>query len=212
MCCWLDNLAEVAISRANWQAQLEACDFEDGSDEYKVWQVICSEVTTDKQWCAFLDALGNAYPLAQLGVQDCPCDECEDWEHTIDFTASNGSFTASPANRALWTNGAGWGRGTALNYAVQMLSPTYASFVLKGVKVTLSSALVGRRLGQFRVPNVSGTVYDVTVPSGATEFTIMLPSQRETTTLWVGVDTYNTTYNGKITTLTIYGCGYNPFI
>jgi len=212
LCCWLDNLYDVAISRANWQAQLEACDFESGSDEYKVWQVLCSEVTTDKQWCAFLDALGNAYPLAELGVQDCPCEECEDWTYKIDFRAGNQSFSASPANRATHTANQGWGHGTALNYVVQIQSPTYSSFVMKGITLEISIPAVGRKLCQYRIPDVNGTVYDGTFVGNELTHTIMLPTQRETIKFWIGVDCYSTHWDGYIRSVTVFGCGYNPFI
>lgn len=76
-CCWYNELLDTAITKANWASTLAACEFDDGSNELLIQSVISSELGYDKQWVSFLDALGNAYPIAQAGAQDCPCTSCE---------------------------------------------------------------------------------------------------------------------------------------
>jgi hypothetical protein len=211
ICDWFDALQGTAISKANWASTLSGLTYDGGTNEYLIWQILDSETSYDKQWVSFCDALGNAWALASAGVSECPCDECEPWEHEIDFTAADGDFTAF-YSRGIWESGYGWKRGTGLAYAIQLDSTTYTQFRCTGIKVEVSVGLTGRRLGQFRIPDASGTSYDVTVPSGETEWTITIPGDgRDMTTMWFGLDTYNNTYNGYITKLTFYGCGYNPF-
>ncbi len=84
ICDWLANLEGVAINKTNWAAMLNALSYDPGADEHLIWQVLASEVTYDKQWVAFLDAIGNAWPIAESGIQDCPCDDCTTaWTHVF---------------------------------------------------------------------------------------------------------------------------------
>lgn len=89
LCCWYDNLLNQAISRANWASAMALCDFDEGTDQFKIWQVLSSELNNDKQWTSFIDPLGNAYLQALAGVSDCPCTSCAtDWTH--EFLNGNG--------------------------------------------------------------------------------------------------------------------------
>lgn len=82
VCCWYEELKGVAISKSAWGVALATCVFEDGSDERLIQSVIASELGYDKQWVSFLDVLGDSWPLAQAGVVDCSCGDCEmDWSH-----------------------------------------------------------------------------------------------------------------------------------
>jgi len=212
LCCWLDGLIGEPISRVNWASALASCQYE-GGHEYLIQQVLASETAYDKQWVSFLDALGNAFPIAQAGVSDCPCEECEYWDYTFNFTVGDGGFSPSPANRAAWQNGLGWGRGSALPYTVQIQSDDYNEFKITAIEVTVSTALTGRRYGQFRVPDVNGVAYDIVVDPGVTTWRIEFGEAGITLeSFWFGLDTYNTTYDGYITALKIEGCNYNPFI
>lgn len=84
ICDWLGGLEGTAIDRANWAAALSGLTYDPGTDEYMIWQVLSSEVPYDKQWVAFLDAIGNAWPIAESGIQDCVCDSCEtEWTHVF---------------------------------------------------------------------------------------------------------------------------------
>lgn len=213
ICDWFDALQGVAISRANWASALTGLSYDLGTDEALILQVLSSEVTYDKQWCAFLDALGNAWLIAEAGVQDCPCDNCEPWEYKIDFTAGNQSFSSSPtSNRAVWNSGLGWSHGTLNNWVVQIISPTYSEFKLQAVKLEISIPSTGLRRCQFRVPTAYGTAYDETWGVTELEHTITLPGDGILLTqFWASVDNYNVHWDGFFESITLYGCGYNPF-
>jgi len=107
LCDWLASLEGVAINKANWGSTLAALVYDGGTDEYLIWQVLSSETGYDKQWVAFLDAIGNAWPIAEAGMQDCVCDDCTaDW--TREFL--NGSDSAGD-----WVVQSGWGTYDAAN-------------------------------------------------------------------------------------------------
>lgn len=100
ICDWLAALEGVAINKANWGAALTALVYDGGTDEYLIWQILSSEISYDKQWVAFLDAIGNAWPIAESGIQNCPCDDCTtDWTQVfLDGEGGEEWWYVAPAN------------------------------------------------------------------------------------------------------------------
>lgn len=70
-CCMADTLTGLAITSANFETCLDSCDFLSGSNSELSRQVIASDLDKFVNWLTFINALGNAYDLAQIGVSDC---------------------------------------------------------------------------------------------------------------------------------------------
>lgn len=144
---------------------------------------------------------------------DCP----EFWEHTIDFTASNGGFEAfvnEGIPRALWVDGSGWGRagtGDAVQMAnIQIQRAGLSSFNIQLMRITCTEAPT---LGyQFRMNDVSGGAYaSGLVGAGNTTHDITLDNTG--TGMWLNAaDNDGENMSGFMTTLYMTGTGTNPFL
>lgn len=107
-CCMLDALNGTAITMANFETCLDACAFAGGTDEYLITELVMSDLDKLDNWLSFINQIGNSYPLAQIGVYDCPC--TEDWESIVDFTVDDYGFvfqTTSGNPVGSWSNGVG---------------------------------------------------------------------------------------------------------
>lgn len=213
ICDWFDALQGVAITSSNWSSAMVGLSYDGGTHEFLIWQILCSEVGLEKQWVSFLDALGNAWLIAAAGVQDCPCGTCEPWDYEIDFKSGTQSFVGSPTtNRAVWEAGKGWKHGAFNNWLIQLISPVYSAFTLQAVTLKISIPATGLKRCQFRVPDAYGTSYDSAWQGSELEHTITLPGDGiSLTRFWTGTDNWNVQWEGYLESVTLHGCGYNPF-
>ena len=92
ICCMYDALRGTAINHANFQTSLDSCGFTGGSNSAILRDILAADLPEEKNYLSFLDALGNSYPLAQSGVEDCPCGG--DWMLDMDLTADGWGFEA----------------------------------------------------------------------------------------------------------------------
>jgi hypothetical protein len=80
-CCMFDYLKGKVINQANFGLACTDC-IDPGSPQGQLAQEIAYGLSAN--YLSFLDALGNAYLLAQAGVNDCPC--VDEWCFAYDFT------------------------------------------------------------------------------------------------------------------------------
>lgn len=87
ICCMTEALEDDPITQINWIGSLQGCGFTGGSNSEILRGLIEGDLYEEGNWVLFLDKLGDATPLAQVGVVDCPCDECtftQDFEELPD--------------------------------------------------------------------------------------------------------------------------------
>lgn len=73
VCDWKDALDGIAITPSNWNNKLAGLSYTPGTDEYLIQEVIVTDTSLLSNFLSFVNALGNGYELAQLGVSICPC-------------------------------------------------------------------------------------------------------------------------------------------
>lgn len=73
ICCMNVALNNAAVSQANFISSLDNCNFTVGSNEAIIRDIIASDLNQLANWLSFLNSLGDAYVLAQLGTSICPC-------------------------------------------------------------------------------------------------------------------------------------------
>ncbi len=112
ICCMVDGLTGATITHANFQASLGGCGFTPGTNEAIIRDLIASDLSDLGNWTVFLNALGDAWILAQAGVEDCPACGDGTWSVTYDFTVTNGGFArfslAPRTDTGIWVSGTGW--------------------------------------------------------------------------------------------------------
>lgn len=75
ICDWRESLEGVAISASNWNDEICALSYTIDTDEWYIQELLCSDTALLSNFLSFVDALGNGYELAQIGVEICPCEE-----------------------------------------------------------------------------------------------------------------------------------------
>lgn len=76
VCCMFDYLKGKAITPGIFSQALDTCPFVEGEHNYRVMEIVRSDLGQERNWLVFLDGLGRSFDLAQAGVSDCPCDDC----------------------------------------------------------------------------------------------------------------------------------------
>lgn len=95
VCCMFNGLNGLSITQANFEIALSACAFVEGSNQAIVRDIVASDLSQDKNWYSFLNALGNSYNLMQAGVDFvCPCIPTPPtFSHTFVFEATTDGWT-----------------------------------------------------------------------------------------------------------------------
>jgi hypothetical protein len=73
ICDWKNALQGVAITPPNWNNELAGLTYTAGTDEYIIQEVMVTDTSLLANFLSFVNALGNGYKLAQLGISICPC-------------------------------------------------------------------------------------------------------------------------------------------
>lgn len=84
ICCMFTYLQGKGINHTEFQNSLSACGFSGGTNAAILRDILAADLPEEKNYLSFLEALGTAYPLAQAGVEDCPCGG--DWLLDMDLT------------------------------------------------------------------------------------------------------------------------------
>lgn len=114
VCCMFNGLYGQAVNQSNFISSLDACGFEIGSNAAILRDLVASDLSQDKNWYSFLNALGNSWLYLNAGADfDCDCVPVDTWSHYFDFEVSNGGFVrvttgVGSGTAGVWTSGVGW--------------------------------------------------------------------------------------------------------
>jgi hypothetical protein len=77
ICCMNDGLLSVAVSQAGFEASLDSCGFDVGSNQQIVSDIVSADLDNFKNWLSFLNVLGDSYQyINEYGVNyTCPCND-----------------------------------------------------------------------------------------------------------------------------------------
>lgn len=89
VCCMLSALTDKVVSDVNFETALDNCNFQVGSNEAIIRDIIASDLDQWGNYLSFLNSLGDAYTLSQAGVTVCPCTFPMD-DFTITWDALSG--------------------------------------------------------------------------------------------------------------------------
>jgi hypothetical protein len=92
VCCIFEALNGASITNANWLTCLDDCNFEVGTNQAIIRDIIASDLDQFNNWLTFINQVGNSYVLAQAGVSDCPCEDVS-WVWNSDFANSANIWT-----------------------------------------------------------------------------------------------------------------------
>lgn len=234
-CCMNSTLSGLAITQANFETCLDGCSFGVGTNAEIARSIIASDIGVFKNWLSFINTLGNAYDLAQIGIKDCPCESA--WTHTFDFTVGDGDFVRySPPNKGFlmgqYVASTGWqALGSqfdnsptqyrrAVAIELEWSTPTTLTEIsvtynyTKGSFVTSATALgiimVLNGVNQSAGAETSGVITNGTAKVKTLTATVTANKVRFN----ISTSAQNTaSYSGAglITSMTVKGIGYNPF-
>jgi hypothetical protein len=173
VCCMIAGLDGLAVNQANFETAFDSCGFTVGTNEAIIRDIIASDIDQWNNYLSFLNALGDAYVLAQAGVVSCP--DC-----TLEVIRLNGNGNAQCAV-LIWgaappydtpigyydipTDSYVGGQSTGQDYALLNVTYTFPSAVtIKNV--SLSSSLSVTR-------DLAGSSFELLV-DGVQQFTELL--------------------------------------
>jgi hypothetical protein len=93
VCCIFEALNGASITNANWLTCLDDCNFEVGTNQAIIRDIIASDLDQFNNWLTFINQVGNSYVLVQAGVSDCPCEDVS-WVWNSDFATSQNIWQA----------------------------------------------------------------------------------------------------------------------
>lgn len=234
-CCMNSTLSGLAITQANFETCLDGCSFGVGTNAEIARSIIASDIGAFKNWLSFINALGDAYDLAQIGIKDCPCEG--EWEETFDFTIGDGDFViwSPPANAnvfGVYDSGIGWNdtdhiwtsSPTQYRRAVAIKREWSPSTTIREISMTFdltkgtySSAVTAiTATMQLNGVNQASVSVSSNVATNGTDKVQVLTSTVTANGILFHVSTSARTsalYNGStlIKSVTVKGTGYNPF-
>lgn len=96
-CCMRDGIEGLAITEANFNAALDAaCSVPLSPAGDAVHLFVKETLQNQKNYLAFVKALGAFNDVAETGIIECACDQPSTWCHEFDFTLTDGGFTQIP--------------------------------------------------------------------------------------------------------------------
>jgi len=87
ICDWRTALEGVAINATNWTNAIQGLSYPLLSDLWRIQQLLSEDTQLLSNFLSFVNALGNGYELAQLGIEICACG-CSPVTEFWDFTSS----------------------------------------------------------------------------------------------------------------------------
>lgn len=219
-CCMYSGLQGGAVSQAVFETALDSCGFTAGTNEAIVRDLIADTIDELPNYLAFLDAAGNAYGLAALGVGSCVCDE---WNFLIDDFGSVPNVIASGIVDSMGTIIAGeiegndGGPGAAVQ--AQWFFEMAAEF--RVTKVVLIYSCTGRSESDSNVKvqigggAVDATFIDVDIPAEGASVDITGEDDGTGDEMLLHFNTgLSPGEAGQVTieSLEVFGTGFNPFV
>jgi len=214
-CCMFTNLSGLAVNQANFSVALDSCAGLD-AECVPLANLIQTTLADEKNWLAFVSKMGSFFEAATQDLADCSCG-LDTWEHTFDFTVSDGGWIDDPARpdfNAFYTPGVGWqvnhvNPGASFGIALAMTKDaTFTDFCLvrTGPSV-VNRVMVVEPMGSPDVDCISVSQPVDTCQNTPFVCTLLFASQGlkcVSTSLTNGLGTWSS--------LTLKGTGINPFI
>lgn len=115
ICDWKNQLLSLSITASNWTDEIQGLSYTSETDEWYIQQLLASDTQLLSNFLSFVNSLGDAYELAQIGVFICPC-EVWVWETTFAEDENIWSpFNNVGEDEAIWTDGVGYESADAKN-------------------------------------------------------------------------------------------------
>lgn len=219
-CCMYHGLQGGAVTQAVFETALDSCGFTGGTNEAIVRDLVAAEIDELANYLAFLDAAGNAYGQAAIGVGNCVCDQ---WSYLIDDFGAVPNVIASGIVDSMGViiggeiegNDAGpgtavqaqWFMEHAAQYRVTKLILIYSS---TGISDVDSNVTV-----QLGSGDVDETFIDVDEPAEGASVDITGEGDGTGDEMLLHFDTgLSPVAGGQITieSLEVFGTGFNPFV
>lgn len=218
-CCMYKGLQGGVVSQAVFETALDSCGFTPGTNEAIVRDLIADTIDELSNYLAFLDAAGNAYGLAAIGVGSCVCDA---WSYLIDDfenvpnVVGSGIVDSMGAFVAGQIEGNDLGPGTAVQ--AQWYFEMAAQF--RVTKCILIYSCTGRSESDSNVTVQIGggfwdaTFIDVDIPAEGANLDITGEGDGTGDEMLLHFDTgLSVIEDGQVTieSLEVFGTGFNPF-
>jgi len=212
ICCMLSNLENTAVSQVNWEASLDSCGFDVGSNQAIIRDIVASDIEQFDNYLSFLNSLGDSFVLAESGVSVCV--ECLDvWEHDIDFTIDQQGFVISQGNYNARLECACWNPGPGQENRLIAKLTFSQDVVITNIELDTDINTSNRGGGwcvvfdqQFGSPVATGS----SVPKGRQTWSTGFSRTQDTLQLDINQSKPCSGY-GYVYGMTVHGEGYNPF-
>lgn len=96
VCCMFNGLYDQNVNQEHFEDSLAGCDFEPGTNQFRLQGLVSSDLNQIKNWFSFLDALGKAWDLLEKGISyTCDCvPEPPTWIYNSQFTVDEDGWQA----------------------------------------------------------------------------------------------------------------------
>lgn len=174
LCEWKTALEGVAITAANWTNAVQGLVYTAMSNEWYIQQLFASDTQLLGNFLSFVNSLGDAFELANIGVYICACGT-ETWTHELDFRIDPYNEYVSN-NNALWTptwfDGLGWEGGREAGGAtgsILITLPSARTITMAEAVINYNNTATNTRINGITIGDTTGAKAAATVPPWVAE-------------------------------------------